>query len=297
MGLRRPGYLLERNSMSAEPFPVPIGLIGFGSMGSALAGAMTRAAEFRNAFTLHLYAKNEQVRAAAPRGILFAETVHELVSTCGIIIVAVRPEQMEAVVCEIAGLLPGGSSGRKILISVAAGVTLKSLRKWAGNEFAVIRIMPNTLVEVGKGLFGFCAGPEVSHKEKEMARALLNGLGTVIDIDEGDMNAFTALAGCGPGFLFHIMDSLCEAGVSVGLARKTSQTIAAALMDGCASLAIQTGRHPVILREQGTSPSGMTIAGLNHLDRTGIRGHIIDAARAALDQGKAMDSEMSCLKK
>ena len=277
---------------------VSIGLIGYGSMGSALANAMLRSEKLRKAYSLHVYAKSAQARAEASPEIVFTETMQDLVLACDCILVAVRPEQMQGVVSEIAGLLPAaGSAGRKLLLSVAAGITLKNLRQWAGNNLGVIRVMPNTLVEVGQGLFGFCAGPEVSHEEKEMARALFNDLGTVVAIDEHNMNAFTALAGCGPGFLFHIMDSLCEAGVSTGLDRKTSQTIAAALMRGCAEMAIQTGRHPVLLREQATSPMGMTIAGLNHLDRTGVRGHIIDAVCAALARGNHMDAELSVMKK
>ena len=103
--------------------------------------------------------------------------------------------------------------------------------------------------------------------------------------------SFTSLAGCGPGFLFHIMDGLCEAGVSVGLSRENSRIIAVELMGGCARLAEVTGKHPVILREQGTSPAGMTIAGLNLLDRTGVRGHLIEAVKTARDQGKVMDTQ------
>lgn len=270
-----------------------VGLIGYGSMGSALARAMARAEAFRQSFSLCVHAKHTQETDEKEHGILFTRTLQELVSESDIVIVAVRPEQVEGVVREVAGLLPAEPGSRRcILLSLAAGIPLSRLDQMAGSVCTVMRIMPNTLVEVGKGLFGLCAGPHVSPEEKDLVFALFNGLGTVIELDEGRMNAFTALAGCGPGFLFHIMDSLCEAGVSVGLTREASQAIAATLMEGCGALAVATGRHPVILREQGTSPAGMTIAGLNHMDRTGMRGHLIDAVKAALEQGERMDRDV-----
>ena len=133
--------------------------------------------------------------------------------------------------------------------------------------------------------------PEVAAEQKDLIDSLFGGLGKVIHLPEEAMNAFTSLAGAGPGFLFHIMDGFCEAGVSVGLSRENSRIIAIELMGGCARLAEVTGKHPVLLREQGTSPAGMTIAGLNLLDRTGVRGHLIEAVKTARDQGKAMDAQ------
>lgn len=271
---------------------VSVGIIGYGSMGSALARAMARSARFHKGFSLRVYAKGGQRPEGAEQGILFTTTLRELVLGCDIIMVAVRPEQVEAVVRDTAALLSANREpGRALLLSVAAGVTLPQLEQAAGKACAVMRVMPNTLVEADKGLFGLCPGSGITPEEKELVISLLGGLGVVIELDENRMNAFTALAGCGPGFLFHIMDSLCEAGVSVGLTREASRAIGVTLMEGCGALAASTGRHPAVLREQSTSPAGMTIAGLNHMDRTGLRGHLIDAFKTAWLQGEAMDRQ------
>lgn len=276
--------------MSGHGSPTRVGLIGYGSMGSAMARAISRSEELRACFSLCIYAKNKQ--QGGEQGMVFAGTLSELVSDSDIIIVAVRPEQVEGVAREVADLLPEtGRPHRKLLISLAAGVTLDFLREQVEDKLAVVRVMPNTLVEVGKGLFGLCWGSDLSTERKDLVLKLFNGVGSVTEFDEDKMNAFTALAGCGPGMLFHVMDSFCEAGVSVGLTREASRPIAVALMAGCGILAESTGRHPVILREQSVSPAGMTIAGLNHMDRTGVRGHLIDAVKIALKQGEAMDGE------
>ena len=279
--------------MTTASLPASVGIIGYGSMGSALAKAMARTESVRDKFSLCVLARGNRKQAAeAARDIVFVDSVQELVDRASIILVAVMPEGVEQLARDIVACLPAGTHPRdKMLLSVAAGVPLALLSSIAGEKFAVARVMPNTLVEVGRGLFGVCLTPDATAEQKELIDSLFGGLGKVIHLPEEAMNAFTSLAGCGPGFLFHLMDGLCEAGVSVGLPRESSRIIAIELMGGCARLAEVTGKHPVLLREQGTSPAGMTIAGLNLLDRTGVRGHLIEAVKTARDQGKAMDAQ------
>ena len=261
-------------------------------MGSAIARAIARSHELEKRFSFQVYAKKQQQTADDGQVIFFSQSLQDLVSACDIIIVAVRPEQVAGVVRDVVqGLTDEKALPRKILISVAAGVTLDSLRSLTRNAFAAVRVMPNTLVEAGRGIFGLCSSPDLAEEHKSLILTLLKGIGTVVELEEQQMNAFTALAGCGPGFLFSIMDSLSEAGVSVGLSRESSLSIAKSLMAGCGILAETTGRHPVTLREQSTSPAGMTIAGLNYMDAQGIRGHLIEAVKVACRQGEAMDLE------
>ena len=279
--------------MNTASLPVSVGIIGYGSMGSALAKAIARIEPACGRFSLCVLARsNRKAAAEAARDIVFVDSLQELVDRASLVVIAVMPEDVEQLTRDIVACLPADAQPRdKMLISVAAGVPLALLSSIAGEKLAVARVMPNTLVEVGRGLFGVCLTPEVAVEQKDRIDSLFGGLGKVVHVPEEAMNAFTSLAGCGPGFLFHIMDGLCEAGVSVGLSRENSRIIAVELMGGCARLAEVTGKHPVILREQGTSPAGMTIAGLNLLDRTGVRGHLIEAVKTARDQGKVMDTQ------
>lgn len=276
--------------MTTEINQSSIGIIGYGSMGSAIAKAIINSHLLAKQFTLKIYAKDRQKSVQKEPSLFFSESLAALVADCDIIFIAVRPEQVAGVVQEsVQSSAQNKPLNQKILVSVAAGVTLDCLRTLTGDAFAAVRVMPNTLVEVGKGIFGLCTGPKVSLEQKSIIVSLLSNIGTVVELEERDMNAFTALAGCGPGFLFHIMDSLSEAGVSVGLSRETSFTIAKSLMSGCGMLAEATGRHPTTLREQGTSPAGMTIAGLNYMDCQGLRGHLIEAVKVAYRKGVALD--------
>lgn len=278
--------------MSTQPAHASVGIIGYGSMGSAIARAIASSDELKKQFFLQVYAKKQQQAEDDRQVIFFSQRLQDLVNACDIIIVAVRPEQVAGVLRDVVQDLAADKAlPRKILISVAAGVTLDALQSLTGNTLPAVRVMPNTLVEVGRGIFGLCSGPDLTKEHKSLILTLFNGIGTVVELEEQHMNAFTALAGCGPGLLFNIMDSLSEAGVSVGLSRESSLSIAKSLMAGCGILAETTGRHPVTLREQGTSPAGMTIAGLNYMDAQGIRGHLIEAVKVACRQGEVMDRE------
>lgn len=279
--------------MDEHTFRYAIGIIGCGSMGMALAQAFLKSRPSTGNSSLCVCVnKDEQKRALDSLGITSTFDLSDLVARSDVLVLAVRPEQVHQILEKVLTLAPAPTeAGKKILISLAAGVTLSSLASLAGETFDVVRIMPNILVQVGKGIFGLCVSPGVSSDNVQRIRNLFEAIGCVVEFEESKINAFTALAGCGPAFVFHILESLAEAGVSVGLNRKESLLIATALLDGCASLASLTGTHPALLREQGISPAGMTIIGLNHLDRVGVRGHLIDAVKMALEQGKLMDKE------
>lgn len=269
---------------------ISIGIIGYGSMGSAIANAIINSEMLKNIFSLSVYSRDKTTGLNSAMN--FTNSMSDFVKDSDIILIAVRPEQVEEVVLNVVKNYKIECTN-KILMSVAAGITLDFLQNLAGNKFSIVRVMPNTLVEVGKAVFGLCTQKNITISQKDIILSLLNGIGTVVELDERDMNAFTALAGCAPGFLFHIMDSLSEAGVSVGLSREISLTISRSLMTGCGILAETTHRHPSILREKNTSPAGMTIAGLNYLDTNGFRGHLIEAVKIAYNQGKSMEQNIS----
>ena len=278
--------------------PVRLGIFGFGNMGGAFARGICNEAALAASFALAAYDPGEKAaRAMRDLGIKAAGSARELARESDMIILAVKPHLVEGLLAEIHPVLEEAQSGEgafpgRFLVSIAAGITLEFLRGGVNGACPVARVMPNTLVEVGQGIFGLCpdtVGPSAPDAAAGALRFLLNGLGQVVDLDESRMNAFTALAGSGPAYVFHFMDCLAEAGVSVGLTRESSRSIALGLVSGCAALVEKTGEHPAVLREQVSSPGGTTVAALNHLDRTGTRGHVIDAVIAAMKRGKAME--------
>ena len=272
-----------------------LGCIGFGNMGRALMLGVWRHPELRKQYTPLTHDACEAAREAAREaGLSVAADAPALAREADIILLAVKPYQVADVLRAIAPIFSPERGPEKLLISLAAGVrldTLKNALKRESGNCPVMRIMPNTPALVGQGIFGLCFGDGVSEERREQMHRLFGNLGQAIEIPESKMNAFTALAGSGPGYIFHFMESLAEAGVSAGLDRPGSEAIVLSLLKGCAAMAEETGRHPALLREQVSSPAGMTIAALNHLDRCGARGQIVDAVLAAVARGKAMEEE------
>ena len=274
--------------------PKVLGCIGFGNMGRALMLGVWRHPELREQYTPLVHDVCEVSREAAfdaglPAAAIAADAL-TLARKADIILLAVKPYQVADVLRDIAPAL----GPKKLLISLAASVRLAALQdtlKRESGNCPVMRVMPNTPALVGQGIFGLCFGDDISEERRRRMRLLFGSLGQAFDIPESKMNAFTALAGSGPGYIFHFMESLAEAGVSAGLDRPGAEAIVLALLKGCAVMAEETGRHPALLREQVSSPAGMTIAALNHLDRCGARGQIVDAVLAAMARGKAMEEE------
>ncbi len=265
-----------------------VGIIGCGNMGGGLAKGLLAKTE-PGAFPLYVYSRtSEKVLPLRHMGANACGNAPEVAASAEFIILAVKPYQIAAVIREIAPKL----TPDHVLISVAAGLNLAEMRKHAPEHVPVARVMPNTLVTVGRGQFGLCLDDErLAPDQKETLRSLFGVLGQVLILPENRINAFAALAGCGPAYLFQIADAFIEAGVTMGLSRSESTELIFGLFSGCAVMAEQSGLHPAVLREQVTSPGGQTVAGCNHLDRTAVRGHIVDAVLAAMRRGMEMEKE------
>lgn len=267
-----------------------LGLAGCGNMGAALAGSVLEHPELRRLFPLVAYDPSETARnAVIELGACPVNSLADLARASDIILVAVKPPYVAGVLREILPVLKAEGGADKAVLSIAAGVNLASLRAGVEDACPVIRVMPNTLASVGQASFGLCFGPGVPPDIAADVRFLLGTLGQLVELDESRMNAFTALAGSGPAYVFHFLESLIEAGVRVGLPRDSSRDIAMSLLRGGVMLAEQTGLHPAVLREQVSSPGGTTVAAINHLDRTGVRGHLVDAVCAAMARGVEME--------
>lgn len=278
---------------------IRLGIIGCGNMGGAFARGIKYHEALNAAFSLIAYDPNERaILSMRELGAGLAHSPAELAAQAEIIMLAVKPQYVPGVLADIAPVLAESArtseGGSKVLLSIAAGVPLQKLREAVGATCPVVRVMPNILVEAGHGLFALCfdrGGASIGEGHKVAVRGLLAGLGHVVEMEENKINAFTALAGSGPAYVYYFMDSLAEAGVSIGLTREQSCLLAQTLLKGSAILAEGTGAHPAVLREQVSSPGGTTIAGLNHLDRNAVRGHIIDAVAAAFQRALEMERE------
>lgn len=254
--------------------------IGTGNMGGALIKAACRGlGSDQVAVSNRTYSKAEALERET--GCHAYPTNREAAKEAEYIFLCVKPKQVCAVIKELGPILNG-----KVLVSVAAGVTLAQLREWAGEEVPVLRIMPNTPCEIGKGLTALAGGNKAREEHFAAVEEILACSGLVERMDEDMIDAYNAVAGCGPAFVYPYIEALADGGVLVGLHREEATRYAAQMVMGAAAMVLETGKHPGALKDAVCSPGGLTIEGVAELERHGLRSAAIDAVVAAWKKGK-----------
>ncbi len=261
------------------------GFIGTGNMGGALARAAVKVLDAGDVYlTNKTQAKAEQL--AAELG-CHAEEKAQLVSHCGCIFLGVKPQMMADLLTEIAPLL-AARSDRFILVTMAAGLTMADIRRMAGGDYPVIRIMPNTPVSVGQGVILYDATPDVTEAElAQFCRSLSRG-GLLDRLPEHLIDAGSAVSGCGPAFADLFLEALADGGVANGLPRAKAMTYAAQMLLGSAALMLASGQHPGQLKDAVCSPGGSTIAGVRALEQRAFRAAVMEAVDAAVKRTKEL---------
>jgi pyrroline-5-carboxylate reductase len=190
-----------------------------------------------------------------------------------IILLAVKPQVVGDVLKEIKPALGKNT----LIISVAASVPTPYIEQRTGEKVPVVRAMPNTCSAVGSGMTGICRGSHASAEHLEIAEAMFSTVGRAVVVDEKNMDAVTGLSASGPAFAYIILESLAEAGVKVGLPRDVATLLAAQTMKGAASVVLETGDHPALLKDSVTTPAGCTIDGILELEEGKLRVTLIKA--------------------
>lgn len=263
-----------------------IGCIGCGNMGGGVLKGLVPHEEFTLLGHDHTRAKVEGI---GPEGrVTFMASPIELAKTADVIILAVKPYQMEAVLEEIRPALDAS----KIVVSLAAAFSQERLRKGVDGRCAVVRCMPNLPVIVGKGVFALCFDdPALDAARGEELLAMFRLMGLAVVLPEAQFPAFSSLVGCGPAFALLFMEGLLNAGITMGLKASVSRDLIAAMVEGTARLALESGESFADLRVKVCSPSGTTIRGVNHMERCAVPGHVTDAVLEALKRDREMVSE------
>ena len=158
---------------------------------------------------------------------------------------------------------------------------------WVG----LIRIMPNTPVAIGQGVISLARSQAVTDQQVAQVKQLLSGAGALYEIEEKLMDPATSVAGCGPAFVYQMIEAMADAGVSLGLSREQALQMAAQTFQGASQMVLETGEHPARLRDAVCSPGGSTIAGVNRLEQVGLRGDIIAGVEAAYKRTQEMGQE------
>lgn len=222
---------------------------------------------------------------ASATGAAVCQTVAELTSLCDVLLLCTKPQDV-AEVLKNAALAAAGTS--RLVISIAAGVTISSLEESAGEQFRIIRAMPNTPALVGHGAAGYCLGTTATLADGQIASSLLGAVGVAQEFPERLMNAVTGLSGSGPAYVYLIIEALADGAVQAGIPRANALQLAAQTVLGAAAMVLETGEHPAVLKDMVTSPGGTTIAGLAALERHGLRSALIEAVSAATQRASEL---------
>ncbi|MCC6676342.1 MAG: pyrroline-5-carboxylate reductase [Phycisphaerales bacterium] len=201
----------------------------------------------------------------------------------GQILLAVKPQMLRAVAEEIG---PALASTSRVVISILAGVPSARVREVLGGSVRVVRAMPNLAARIGRGATALCAGAGAAPGDEELAGKLFADVsGLVVRIDEGLMDAFTAVAGSGPAYVFYLAEAMVSAAESLGFDNETAMRMVRETIAGAGALLAESADGPAELRAAVTSRGGTTAAALAVLDGAGVRVQLERAIAAARDRG------------
>jgi pyrroline-5-carboxylate reductase len=201
-----------------------------------------------------------------------------------VVVLAVKPQDIETLLGEIGHLLKAGQT----VLSVAAAITTTAIERHLASDVPVVRSMPNAPSVVHEGIAGMCAGRHAGREHLDRAGTVLRAVGDVVEVPEEHMDAITAVSGSGPAYYALLAEAMIEAGILLGLSREISTKLVVQTMLGTARLLRDEQMHPVELRESVTSPGGTTIRAIRELEQAGVRAAFLNAINAAMERSKEL---------
>ena len=220
-------------------------------------------------------------------GVVVTEDNKKAAKKADVVVLAVKPQDMAGVLQEIDPVI----DNKKLLLSIAAGISTGFIEGHLRDGIRVIRVMPNAPALISEGVAALARGKNASENDLELARLIFNALGITVVVKEELMDAVTGLSGSGPAYVFVIIEALTDAGVRMGLSRDVALKLSAQTVMGAAKLCLQGDRHPAELKDMVTSPGGTTIAGLKALEEGKIRATLMAAVEAATLRSKELGSK------
>ncbi len=262
-----------------------IGFIGCGNMGSAMMRGILEAGKC-GPQDIIVSARHPQKAEALQKelGVRAAKDNCEAAGCADILFLAVKPQQYESVIREIAGVV----RGEQIVVSIAPGKTLQWLAQQFGKPVKLVRMMPNTPATVKEGMTGVCAGEHVTPEELEKVCGLCGGFSRTEVVPEHLMEVVTGVSGSSPAYVFLFIEAMADAAVAEGMPRAQAYRFAAQAVLGSAKMVLDTGLHPGELKDMVCSPGGTTIEAVGVLEGKGLRGAVYEAVRACVRKSRGI---------
>ncbi|MFT6463988.1 pyrroline-5-carboxylate reductase [Halopseudomonas sp.] len=267
-----------------------IGFIGAGNMATSLIGGMLQQnikasqilASDRTAEQVERLGKQFGIRTSTNNDLLAAE--------CDVLVLAVKPQVMQAVCRALSAQRKPG----QLIISIAAGISCASLEKWLGEGSAIVRCMPNTPSLRRQGVSGLFANAQVSDTQKQQTEAILNAVGISLWLEREELiDAVTAVSGSGPAYFFYMMEAMTAAGEQLGLPRDTAERLTLFTALGAADMAVHSDVDAAELRRRVCSPGGTTERAINSFAEDDLPAIVARAMQAAAARAAEMTKELA----
>ena len=262
-----------------------IAILGCGKIGEALVAGLLSSGWREPGDVVVTARRQERADELLERhGIEATLSNADAVAGAGLVVVAVKPQDLAALLAEVGATL----TSEQTVLSVAAAIPTSAIETQIAKGVPVVRAMPNTPATVHEGIAGICAGAHASDEHLALAEECLSHLGAVVRLPERYMDAVTAVSGSGPAYFALLAEAMIEAGILLGLSREVSTQLVVQTMLGTGVLLRDEKMHPVELREAVTSPGGTTIRAIHELEQAGVRAAFLNAIQAAMVRSREL---------
>jgi pyrroline-5-carboxylate reductase len=269
-----------------------IGFVGAGNMAEAMIRGLLRGKLFAPAQVTASAPREERRRELSEKYGIHVTQDNREAAAQSIVVLSVKPQILSRVLDEISGSIRAES----LVLSIAAGVPVAAIQAKLRKGTRVVRAMPNTPALVDAGATAIAGGEHAQESDLEDAKRIFDAVGLTVVLDESLLDAVTGLSGSGPAYVFLILEALSDAGVKVGLSRRTSQLLAAQTLLGSAKMLLETNEHPGKLKDMVTSPGGTAITGLHTLEHGGVRTTLMNAVEAATRRSRELGEALLTLR-
>ncbi len=260
-----------------------IGFIGSGNMATALARGFIASGKVQPE-DISISDKNtENLARWNNTGVIVTNNNKEVCQYSELIIYAVKPDVLPIILEETAEIAKD-----KLAVSIAAGVSVKTIENKLGTACKIVRAMPNMPAQVGCGMTVLSPNKNVSLEEAEYVREIFSLTGDAVILDEKYINAATALHGSSPAYVYMLIDAMADSGVKYGIPKSVSLKLAAKAVEGAARMVLETEKHPAELKDAVCSPGGTTIAAVLELEKGGFTSTVSNAVDACVKKADEM---------
>lgn len=262
-----------------------VGFIGCGNMGSSMVGGLIKSG-FLKAEDIIVSTKTEDSSKKLADEFKITTTLDSklVARESKTLILAVKPHMYKSIIKEIESEL----TEDKLIITIAAGITIEDMEEWLGDDCKIIRTMPNTPALVGEAMSAVCPNKNVSKEELEYCINIFESFGECEVLEEKYFDGFIAVAGSSPAYVFMFIEAMADGAVKLGIPRAKAYKMAAQSVLGSAKMVLDTGKHPGELKDMVCSPAGTTIDAVVELEKLGLRNSVIQAMDKCAEKSKNM---------